>query len=82
MALMMNNNLEMTKTSLTLCKWTATLCLIVGFTLFAGGITLGFWIQMTGGVMWLCCAVAMRDAALITTNAAMTTGGLVGWFCL
>ena len=61
-------------------KWTATVCLIVGFTLFAAGVPLGFWIQITGGFLWLSAAVWMRDQPLIWTNAAMTSGGLMGWF--
>lgn len=59
-------------------KWAATICLIVGFTLFSAGVPQGFWLQILGGVGWLTAAVIMRDAPLILTNAAMITGGLVG----
>lgn len=63
-------------------KWTATAFLIIGFTLWSGGITLGFWIQITGGVLWLIAASWMKDRPLIATNAVMTLGGLFGYFFL
>jgi hypothetical protein len=63
-------------------KWGATLCLIIGFTLWSARIELGFWIQITGGVLWLIAAAWMKDRPLIVTNAAMTLGGLLGYLVL
>lgn len=63
-------------------KWTATIFLIVGFTLVSAKIDLGWYIQITGGVLWLAAALYMRDKPLIWTNAAMTFGGILGRFVL
>lgn len=63
---------------LEILKWTATVCLIVGFTLFSAGVEAGFWLQITGGVLWFTASVIMRDRPLMWTNAVMTLGGLAG----
>jgi hypothetical protein len=59
-------------------KWVATVTLIVGFGLMSAGITEGWYLQITGGVIWLTAAVIMKDKALIVTNGAMTTVGIIG----
>lgn len=59
-------------------KWTATVCLIIGF----GGVAAGFYemifLQLLGGVLWLTAAGIMRDRPLIVTNAVMTAAGVIG----
>lgn len=63
---------------LEISKWTATVLLIIGFT----GVSAGYWsmiyIQLTGGIIWLACAVAMKDRPLVVTNGVMTLGGIGG----
>jgi hypothetical protein len=59
-------------------KWTATAMLIVGFGLFSAGIDFGWYIQISGGVVWLAAAVVMKDKPLIATNGIMTTAGIIG----
>lgn len=59
-------------------KWVATATLIVGFGLFSAGIELGWYLQITGGILWLSAAVWMRDKPLIWTNGAMTAVGIIG----
>jgi hypothetical protein len=63
---------------LDILKWTATATLIVGFGLMSAGITEGWYLQITGGIIWLTAAVIMKDKALMVTNGAMTTVGIIG----
>lgn len=59
-------------------KWVATVTLIVGFGLMSAGITEGWYLQITGGVLWLTAALIIKDKALIVTNGAMTAVGIIG----
>ena len=59
-------------------KWVATVTLIVGFGLMSAGITEGWYLQITGGIIWLTASIIMKDKALIVTNGAMTTVGIIG----
>jgi hypothetical protein len=59
-------------------KWTATAMLIIGFGLFSAGIDFGWYIQISGGVVWLAAAIVMKDKPLIATNGIMTTAGIIG----
>jgi len=59
-------------------KWVATVTLIVGFGLMSAGITKGWYLQITGGVLWLTAALIIKDKALIVTNGAMTVVGIIG----
>lgn len=59
-------------------KWVATVTLIVGFGLMSAGITEGWYLQITGGVLWLTAALILKDKALIVTNGAMTVVGIIG----
>ena len=59
-------------------KWAATVALIVGFGLFSAGFDIGWYIQITGGVIWFTAAVIMKDKPLMWTNGAMTTVGIIG----
>ena len=63
---------------LDVLKWAATAILIVGFGLMSAGITEGWYLQITGGIMWLAAAIMMKDKALMVTNGAMTTVGIIG----
>jgi len=59
-------------------KWVATVTLIVGFGLMSAGITEGWYLQITGGIIWLTASIIMKDKALSVTNGAMTTVGIIG----
>ena len=59
-------------------KWVATATLIIGFGLFSAGYELGWYFQITGGILWLSAAIWMRDKPLIWTNGAMTAVGIIG----
>ena len=59
-------------------KWSATVTLIIGFGLMSAGITEGWYLQITGGILWLSAALIIKDKALIVTNGAMTTVGIIG----
>jgi len=59
-------------------KWVATVTLIVGFGFMSAGITEGWYLQIAGGIMWLVAAIMMKDRALMVTNGAMTTVGIIG----
>ena len=59
-------------------KWVATVTLIIGFGLMSAGITEGWYLQITGGILWLTAALIIKDKALIVTNGAMTTVGIIG----
>lgn len=59
-------------------KWVATVTLIVGFGLMSAGITEGWYLQITGGILWLTAALIIKDKALIVTNGAMTAVGIIG----
>lgn len=59
-------------------KWVATVTLIIGFGLMSAGITEGWYLQITGGVLWLTAALIIKDKALIVTNGAMTVVGIIG----
>ena len=63
---------------LNILKWTATVILILGFGLMSAGITEGWYLQITGGLIWLTAAVMMKDKALMVTNGAMTMVGIIG----
>lgn len=63
---------------LEIIKWVATATLIVGFGLMSAGIAEGWYLQITGGLIWLVAAVMMKDKALMATNGAMTTVGIIG----
>ena len=63
---------------LEILKWVATVTLIIGFGLMSAGITEGWYLQITGGVLWLTAALIIKDKALIVTNGAMTTVGIIG----
>jgi alpha-D-ribose 1-methylphosphonate 5-phosphate C-P lyase len=63
---------------LEILKWVATATLIVGFGLFSAGIEFGWYLQITGGIIWLTAAVIMKDKALMVTNGAMTMVGIIG----
>ena len=52
--------------------------LIIGFGLFSAGIDFGWYIQISGGVVWLAAAIVMKDKPLIATNGIMTTAGIIG----
>jgi hypothetical protein len=58
-------------------KWLATSILVVGTVFNAlGYYPLGPFILATGGYVWLIVAIMWKDAALIITNAVMSTTGL------
>lgn len=59
-------------------KWLATSVLILGFGLFSAGLEIGWYLQITGGILWLTAAIWMRDKPLIWTNGAMTAVGIIG----
>jgi len=59
-------------------KWVATATLIIGFGLMSAGISIGWYLQITGGIMWLVAGVQMKDKPIIVTNAAMTVVGIIG----
>ena len=59
-------------------KWVATVTLIIGFGLMSAGITEGWYLQITGGILWLSAALIIKDKALIVTNGAMTAVGIIG----
>ena len=63
---------------LEVLKWVATVTLIVGFGLMSAGITEGWYLQIGGGILWLTVSVIIKDKALIVTNGAMTTVGIIG----
>lgn len=63
---------------LEILKWTATAILITGFGLFSAGIGVGWYLQITGGIIWLTAAIIMKDKPLIWTNAAMASVGIIG----
>lgn len=63
---------------LNLLKWTATFTLILGFGLMSAGYADGWYLQITGGIVWFVAAAMMRDKALMVTNGAMTTVGIIG----
>ena len=64
--------------SIDILKWVATGFLIAGFGMFSAGISLGWFIQMGGGILWLIAAICMKDKPLIATNSVMTAAGIVG----
>jgi len=59
-------------------KWVATVTLIVGFGVFSAGIDFGWYLQILGGAIWFAAAALMKDKALMVTNGAMTTVGIIG----
>ena len=59
-------------------KWVATATLILGFGLFSAGIEFGWYLQITGGILWLTAAVMIKDKPLMATNGAMTVVGIIG----
>lgn len=59
-------------------KWIATGFLIVGFGMFSAGIDVGWYVQISGGILWLAAALYMRDKPLIATNSFMTAAGIIG----
>jgi hypothetical protein len=59
-------------------KWVATATLILGFGLFSAGIEFGWYLQITGGILWLTAAVIIKDKPLMATNGAMTVVGIIG----
>ena len=61
-------------------KWVATATLILGFGLFSAGIEFGWYLQITGGILWLTAAVIIKDKPLMATNGAMTVVGIIGKF--
>lgn len=63
---------------LEVLKWTATSFLILGFGLFSAGVDYGWYLQMTGGILWLVAAICMKDTPLIATNGVMTAAGIIG----
>jgi hypothetical protein len=63
---------------LEVLKWIATVTLIVGFGLFSAGVPEGWYLQIAGGIIWLTVSIIMKDSALIVTNGAMTTVGIIG----
>lgn len=63
---------------LNILKWTATVCLIIGFGLFSAGVGYGWYIQVGGGFLWLIAAIVMKDGPLIATNAVMNSAGIIG----
>lgn len=65
-------------TKIEMLKWVATVTLIIGFGLMSAGISQGWYIQITGGVLWLIAALILKDKALIVTNGAMTAVGIIG----
>ena len=67
---------------MNILKWTATVLLIIGFGLFSAGFSPGWYIQITGGILWFTAGIWMRDPAIIVTNAVMTLVGVIGKFFL
>jgi hypothetical protein len=63
---------------LNVLKWVATATLIIGFGLMSAGIGEGWYLQITGGIIWLTAAAMMKDKPLIITNSAMTIVGIIG----
>jgi len=63
-------------------KWTATAFLILGFGLFSAGVAVGWYLQITGGLLWLAAGIKMKDKPIIFTNGAMTAVGIIGKFLL
>ena len=59
-------------------KWVATVTLIIGFGLMSAGITEGWYLQISGGILWLTASIILKDTALIVTNGAMTAVGIIG----
>lgn len=63
---------------LQMLKWCATACLIVGFGMVSAGFFDWIYLQLVGGVLWLCASLWMRDVPLIVTNGVMTLAGVGG----
>ena len=63
-------------------KWVATATLIIGFGLFSAGIEQGFWLQITGGILWLVAGYFMKDKPIMCVNLCMTLAGLIGRFVI
>jgi hypothetical protein len=63
-------------------KWTATAILICGFGLFSSGVSVGWYLQILGGLLWLAAGIRMGDRPIILTNAVMTVVGIIGKFFL
>ena len=63
---------------LNVLKWVATATLIVVFGFFSAGDGLGWYLQITGGFLWLIAGVMMKDKPIIATNALMNTVGIIG----
>ena len=61
-------------------KWIATAFLIIGFGLFSAGNNFGWYIQISGGVLWTMAALRMNDKPLLITNVVMITVGVIGKF--
>lgn len=62
-------------------KWIATVTLIAGSYVNSARIgdtvSLGPWILVVGGLLWLAVSIAWRERALIATNACMVTAGAI-----
>ena len=63
---------------LSVIKWTATACLILGFGAVSAGFYDFIYLQLLGGAMWFTASVIMRDVPLIVTNGVMTLAGTLG----
>ena len=63
-------------------KWAATVALIIGFGLFSAGVEWGFWLQITGGILWLVAGYYMKDKPIMCVNLCMTLAGLLGRFVI
>ena len=63
-------------------KWAATAVLICGFGLFSAGVSIGWYLQILGGLLWLVAGIRMKDKPIIFTNGAMTAVGIIGKFLL
>ena len=63
---------------LSVLKWSATACLILGFGAVSAGFYEFIYLQLLGGALWLTASVIMRDVPLIVTNGVMTAAGILG----
>ena len=63
-------------------KWVATATLIIGFGLSSAEIEWGWWLQITGGILWLVAGYFMKDKAIMCVNLCMTLAGLLGRFVI
>lgn len=66
---------------IVILKWIATVTLIAGSYINSARIgdeaSLGPWILVVGGLLWLVVSIAWRERALIVTNTCMVLAGAI-----